>query len=106
MLPDTIHNQQCRDKSCRESLLLPRFRFSRLLPIIAFAVVEHWGLKSGRQRRQSGEAKEETQERLGWRGVTTIDYGLIAALIGVFIITILGDVGTAIKTTFTPSKTA
>ena len=33
-------------------------------------------------------------------GATAIEYGLIAALIGVFIITVVGEVGTAIKTTF------
>ncbi|MEQ1616165.1 MAG: Flp family type IVb pilin, partial [Hyphomicrobiaceae bacterium] len=38
-------------------------------------------------------------------GATAIEYGLIAALIGVFIITIVGEVGTAIKDTFTSVKT-
>ena len=38
-------------------------------------------------------------------GATEIEYGLIAALIGVFIITIVGEVGTAIKDTFTSVKT-
>ena len=37
-------------------------------------------------------------------GATAIEYGLIAALIGVFIITIVGEVGTAIKDTFTSVK--
>ena len=37
-------------------------------------------------------------------GATAIEYGLIAALIGVFIITIVGEVGTAIKNTFTSVK--
>ncbi|MGC4064090.1 MAG: Flp family type IVb pilin [Polyangiaceae bacterium] len=38
-------------------------------------------------------------------GATAIEYGLIAALIGVAIITILGQVGTSIKKTFTSVKT-
>ena len=38
-------------------------------------------------------------------GATAIEYGLIAALIGVFIITIVGQVGTSIKNTFTSVKT-
>ncbi len=33
-------------------------------------------------------------------GVTAIEYGLIAALIGVAIATVAGDVGTGIKETF------
>ena len=38
-------------------------------------------------------------------GATAIEYGLIAALIGVFIITIVGQVGTSIKNTFQAVKT-
>ncbi len=38
-------------------------------------------------------------------GATAIEYGLIAALIGVFIITIVGQVGTSIKNTFESVKT-
>ena len=38
-------------------------------------------------------------------GATAIEYGLIAALIGVFIITIVGQVGTSIMNTFTSVKT-
>ena len=38
-------------------------------------------------------------------GATAIEYGLIAALIGVFIITIVGQVGTSIKNTFQSVKT-
>ena len=38
-------------------------------------------------------------------GATAIEYGLIAALIGVFIITVVGQVGTAIKNTFESVKT-
>ena len=38
-------------------------------------------------------------------GATAIEYGLIAALIGVFIITIVGQVGTSIKNTFQTVKT-
>jgi pilus assembly protein Flp/PilA len=38
-------------------------------------------------------------------GATAIEYGLIAALIGVAIITVVGQVGTAINTTFTSVKT-
>ena len=37
-------------------------------------------------------------------GATAIEYGLIAALIGVFIITIVGQVGTSIKNTFQSVK--
>ncbi|MBI1383394.1 MAG: Flp family type IVb pilin [Rhizobiales bacterium] len=37
-------------------------------------------------------------------GATAIEYGLIAALIGVAIITILGEVGTEIENTFTSVK--
>ncbi len=35
------------------------------------------------------------------KGATAIEYGLIAALIAVAIITILGNVGTQLNTTFT-----
>ncbi|MGC4064089.1 MAG: Flp family type IVb pilin [Polyangiaceae bacterium] len=38
-------------------------------------------------------------------GATAIEYGLIAALIGVAIITVVGQVGTSIKKTFTSVKT-
>lgn len=38
-------------------------------------------------------------------GATAIEYGLIAALIGVAIITVVGQVGTAINNTFTSVKT-
>jgi pilus assembly protein Flp/PilA len=38
-------------------------------------------------------------------GATAIEYGLIAALIGVFIIGIVGQVGTSIFNTFTSVKT-
>ena len=38
-------------------------------------------------------------------GATAIEYGLIAALIGVFIITVVGQVGTSIKNTFESVKT-
>ncbi len=38
-------------------------------------------------------------------GATAIEYGLIAALIGVAIITVVGQVGTSINDTFTKVKT-
>jgi pilus assembly protein Flp/PilA len=38
-------------------------------------------------------------------GATAIEYGLIAALIGVSIITVLGNVGSALNTTFTQVST-
>ena len=38
-------------------------------------------------------------------GATAIEYGLIAALIGVAIITVVGQVGTSLKTNFTKVKT-
>ena len=38
-------------------------------------------------------------------GATAIEYGLIAALIGVAIITVVGQVGTSINNTFTSVKT-
>ena len=37
-------------------------------------------------------------------GATAIEYGLIAALISVSIITVVGDVGTNLGTTFTTVK--
>ncbi|SFI27381.1 Flp family type IVb pilin [Nitrosomonas sp. Nm34] len=37
-------------------------------------------------------------------GVSAIEYGLIAALIGVAIVTTVTDVGTALNTTFTTVK--
>ena len=37
-------------------------------------------------------------------GATAIEYGLIAALIGVAIITVVGQVGTSINNTFTSVK--
>ena len=39
-------------------------------------------------------------------GATAIEYGLIAALLSVAIITVLGLVGTALNTTFTKVQTA
>jgi pilus assembly protein Flp/PilA len=38
-------------------------------------------------------------------GATAIEYGLIAALIGVAIITVVGTVGTSLNVTFTAVKT-
>jgi pilus assembly protein Flp/PilA len=38
-------------------------------------------------------------------GATAIEYGLIAALIGVAIITVVSEVGSQINTTFTSVKT-
>ena len=38
-------------------------------------------------------------------GATAIEYGLIAALIGVAIITVVGQVGSSINATFTSVKT-
>ena len=39
-------------------------------------------------------------------GATAIEYGLIAALIAVVLITVLGNVGTALNTKFTAVSTA
>lgn len=39
------------------------------------------------------------------KGATAIEYGLIAALIAVAIITVLGQVGTNLNTTFTAIST-
>ena len=39
------------------------------------------------------------------RGATSIEYGLIAAGIGVALITLVGEVGTEIQTIFTSVKT-
>jgi pilus assembly protein Flp/PilA len=38
------------------------------------------------------------------RGVTAMEYGLIAALIAVVIVTAVGDIGTELNTTFTTIK--
>jgi pilus assembly protein Flp/PilA len=40
------------------------------------------------------------------RGVTAMEYGMIAALVAVVIITAVTNIGTALKTTFTAIETA